>query len=215
MAGVAGFEPTKWRSQSFLLKFFSLKNEAKIHEKSSNLPHFAPSWIFTPQIPYPTPQNRNKLFTLTLTHNLLYYCGFLLSFLFSGAGQSGSRECMLLLFSVNKSSRQSPRTSIWKYSGLHFAQTVAFLLPVCFQSCARLWRTILLVVFHITSWFLAWKRSLIFLHHRPKMRFGISLNAVLNCLFFLHNKASLFLSENKKIRTNLNQPLNGNLLRAD
>lgn len=40
-------------------------------------------------------------------------------------------------------------------------------------------------------------------------------NAVLNCLFVLHNLASLFLSKNKKIRTNLNQPLNGNLLRAD
>ena len=41
-----------------------------------------------------------------------------------------------------------PTTSESKYSGLHFAQTVLFLLPVRFQSCARLWRTILQIVFH-------------------------------------------------------------------
>ena len=44
---------------------------------------------------------------------------------------------------------------------------------------------------------------------------GISRNAVLNCLFVLHNFASMILSKNKKIRTNANRPLTGNLLRAD
>ena len=43
----------------------------------------------------------------------------------------------------------------------------------------------------------------------------IRYNTVLNCLFLLHNGTPLFLSKNKKIRTNLNPPLNGNLLRAD
>ena len=62
---------------------------------------------------------------------------------------------------------------------------------------------------------LARKRSLIFFITDLKVHFGISRNAIFNCLLLLHNKASLFLSKNKKIRTNANRPLNGNLLRAD
>ena len=62
---------------------------------------------------------------------------------------------------------------------------------------------------------LARKRSLIFFITDLKMHFGISHNAVLNCLFVLHNFASMILSKNKKIRTNANRPLTGNLLRAD
>ena len=49
-----------------------------------------------------------------------------------------------------------------------FGNPDCILLSVCFQSCARLWRMILQIVFHINLLFLAWKRSLIFLHHRPK-----------------------------------------------
>ena len=89
------------------------------------------------------------------------------------------------------------------------------LLPVCFQSCARLWRSKLQIVFH--------KNLLIFniekvadLSSSPTLAcVGISRNAVLNCLLLLHNFASLFFPKNKKIRTNANQPLTGNLLRAD
>ena len=89
------------------------------------------------------------------------------------------------------------------------------LLPVCFQSCARLWRSKLQIVFH--------KNLLIFsiekvadLSSSPTLAcVGISRNAVLNCLLLLHNFASLFFPKNKKIRTNANRPLNGNLLRAD
>ena len=62
---------------------------------------------------------------------------------------------------------------------------------------------------------LARKRSLIFFITDLKVHFGISRNAVLNCLFVLHNFASMILSKNKKIRTNANRPLTGNLLRAD
>ena len=62
---------------------------------------------------------------------------------------------------------------------------------------------------------MARKRSLIFLHHRPKSAFWHKPQRGIKLSVLLHNKASLFLSKNKKIRTNANRPLTGNLLRAD
>ena len=91
-----------------------------------------------------------------------------------------------------------------------FWNTDCFLLPVCFQSCARLWRTKLLITYHYLTSQKTTKQSLKFFTDL-QMRF----TAVFNCLFVLHNRTSLFLSKNKKIRTNANQPLDGNLLRAD
>ena len=88
-----------------------------------------------------------------------------------------------------------------------FGNPDCILLPVCFQSCARLWRTNLFITRHYLTSKKTTKQSLKFFTDL-EMRF----NAVLNCLFVLHYLASLFLSKNKTIRTNLNQPLNGNLL---
>ena len=119
-----------------------------------------------------------------------------------------------LFFSGQKPSAE-PTLCSAKYSGLHFAQTVLFLRTVFFQSCARLWRSKLQIVFHTNLLIFNIEKVADFSSSPTLMCVGISLNAVLNCLFLLHNKASLFLPKNKKIRTNANQPLDGNLLRAD
>ena len=47
-------------------------------------------------------------------------------------GKVCSRECLPTVFLVDKSPRQSPRTSLAKYSGLHFTDFLKVLLAVCF-----------------------------------------------------------------------------------
>ena len=74
-----------------------------------------------------------------------------------------------------------------------FGNTDCFLLPVCFQSCARLWRTKLLITYHYLTSQKTTKQSLKFFTDL-QMRF----NAVFNCPFLLHNFVSLLLSQNKK-----------------
>ena len=62
LAGDKWFEHPNNGVRDFYLKFLTPKNKAKIYKKSSNLPHFAPSWIFTPQFLYLTPQNEKFIY---------------------------------------------------------------------------------------------------------------------------------------------------------
>ena len=63
---------------------------------------------------------------------------------------------------------QSPRTSIWKYSGLHFAHKPSVLLRFCFQSFLPLRRAILIVICHCLTSRKTTKKPLIFFYHRLK-----------------------------------------------
>ena len=62
----------------------------------------------------------------------------------------------------------------------------------------RLRRAIPVIILHILLLNFTWKRSLIFLYHRPEMLRGITCGKIFNCLFWLHVSASRFVLRIKK-----------------